>query len=60
VVRPNEIPKVVGLRHDNGPDADPPATAHIPACARPIMIKRSTDEVGQALVPARIIPEAPQ
>jgi hypothetical protein len=38
VVRPKEIPKVVGLRHDNAPDADPPASAQIPAWARPTRI----------------------
>ena len=38
VVRPNESPKVVGLRHDNAPDADPPASAQIAAWARPMTI----------------------
>jgi hypothetical protein len=38
VVRPKESPKVVGLRHDTAPDADPPATAHRVAWARPMRI----------------------
>jgi hypothetical protein len=38
VVNPKEIPKVVGLRNDTAPDADPPASAHIPAWARPMTI----------------------
>jgi hypothetical protein len=38
VVRPKEIPKVVGLRHDNAPDADPPASAQIAAWVRPMRI----------------------
>jgi len=38
VVRPKEIPKMVGLRIDNAPDADPPTTAHMAAWASPITI----------------------
>jgi hypothetical protein len=38
VVRPKEIPKLAGLRHDSGPDADPPATAQIAACTSPVAI----------------------
>ena len=38
VVRPNETPKVTGLRHDSGPAADPPATAQAAAWASPAAI----------------------
>jgi len=41
VVRPNEIPKVVGLRHDSGPAADPPTTAQTAACSSPVAINAS-------------------